>query len=121
MAKQDILTYDSVTLELFTEDLGDGVKAEYIHKLFKKCSYEELCRWMGLLEAYFESEGSLHAASQTLHIHKNTLTYKLKRLKELTGYDVRLVSQATVFYMAMLFFRDIKDEMEEICSVEYIK
>ena len=56
-----------------------------------------------------------------LHIHKNTLTYKLKRLKELTGYDVRLVSQATVFYMAMLFFRDIKDEMEEICSVEYIK
>ncbi len=114
LAKKDILAYDSVTLELFTEDLGDGVKAEYIHKLFKKCGYEELCQWMGLLEAYFESEGSLKAASEKLHVHKNTLTYRLKRLEELTGYDVRLVSQSTVFYMAMLFFRDVKDGMEEV-------
>lgn len=114
LAKKDILAYDSVTLELFTQDLGDGVKAEYIRKLFKKCGYEELCQWMGLLEAYFESEGSLKAASEILHIHKNTLTYRLKRLEELTGYDVRLVSQSTVFYMAMLFFRDVKDGMEEV-------
>ena len=68
---------------------------------------------MGLLEAYFQSEGSLKAASEILHIHKKTLTYRLKRLEELTGYDVRLVSQSTVFYMAMLFFRDVKDGMEE--------
>ena len=114
LAKKDILAYDSVTLELFTQDLGDGVKAEYIRKLFKKCGYEELCQWMGLLEAYFQSEGSLKAASEILHIHKNTLTYRLKRLEELTGYDVRLVSQSTVFYMAMLFFRDVKDGMEEV-------
>lgn len=110
MAKKDILTYDSVTLELFTEDLGQEVKKEYVRKVFKECSYEELCQWMGLLEAYFEAEGSLQSASGALHIHKNTLTYKLKRLAELTGYDVRLVSQAAVFYMAMLFFRDVKDE-----------
>lgn len=69
---------------------------------------------MGLLEAYFQSEGSLKVASEILHIHKNTLTYRLKRLEELTGYDVRLVSQSTVFYMAMLFFRDVKDGMEEV-------
>ena len=52
--------------------------------------------------------------AEILHIHKNTLTYRLKRLEELTGYDVRLVSQSTVFYMAMLFFRDVKDGMEEV-------
>lgn len=113
MAKKDILTYDNVTLELFTEDLGKELKTEYIHKVFKGCGYEELCQWMGLLEAYFQAEGSLYAASETLHIHKNTLTYKLKRLAELTGYDVRLVSQSSVFYMAMLFFRDVRDELED--------
>ena len=68
---------------------------------------------MGLLEAYFQSEGSLKAASEILHIHKNTLTYRLRRLEELTGYDVRLVSQSTVFYMAMLFFRDVKEMMQD--------
>lgn len=114
MAKKDILTYDSVTLELFTGDLDHGVKVEYIRKLFKKCSYEELCQWMVLLRAYFEAEGSLQTASGKLHIHKNTLTYKLKRLEETTGYDVRQVSQTAVFHMAMLFFRDVKDGIEEV-------
>lgn len=113
MAKKDIMTYDRVTLELFTEDVTEGVKAEYLHKVFKKCGYEELCQWLGLLEAYFEAEGSLKKASEVLHIHKNTLTYKLKKLEELTGYDVRIPSQSAVFYMAVLFFRDVKEMMQE--------
>lgn len=112
MASRDILTYDSVTLELFTEELSDSLKVEYIFKVFKKCGYEELCQWMGLLEVYFEAEGSLQAAAGALHIHKNTLTYKLKRLEEITGYDVRRASQTAVFYMAALFFRDVKERLE---------
>ena len=94
MSKRDVMTYDSVTLELFTEDV-------------------ELCQWMGLLEAYFSAEGSLKAASDAMHIHKNTLTYKLRKLEELTGYDVRVLSQSAVFYMAMVFFRDVKEMMQD--------
>ena len=103
----------SVTLELFTEDVADSVKAEYLRKVFKNCGYEELCQWMGLLEAYFGAEGSLKAASDAMHIHKNTLTYKLRKLEELTGYDVRVLSQSAVFYMAMVFFRDVKEMMQD--------
>ena len=113
MSKRDVMTYDSVTLELFTEDVADSVKAEYLRKVFKNCGYEELCQWMGLLEAYFGAEGSLKAASDAMHIHKNTLTYKLRKLEELTGYDVRVLSQSAVFYMAMVFFRDVKEMMQD--------
>ena len=113
MSKRDVMTYDSVTLELFTEDVAESVKAEYLRKGFKNCGYEELCQWMGLLEAYFSAEGSLKAASDAMHIHKNTLTYKLRKLEELTGYDVRVLSQSAVFYMAMVFFRDVKEMMQD--------
>lgn len=113
MSKRDVMTYDSVTLELFTEDVAESVKAEYLRKVFKNCGYEELCQWMGLLEAYFSAEGSLKAASDAMHIHKNTLTYKLRKLEELTGYDVRVLSQSAVFYMAMVFFRDVKEMMQD--------
>ena len=58
-------------------------------------------------------EGSLKAASDAMHIHKNTLTYKLRKLEELTGYDVRVLSQSAVFYMAMVFFRDVKEMMQD--------
>lgn len=112
MAAKEVQTYDGVTLELFTGDVAEGVKLEYIRKVFQCCGYEELCQWMGIIEAYFEAEGSLQRAADSLHMHKNTLTYKLKKLKELTGHDVRIVNQAPVLYMALLFFRDVKAELE---------
>lgn len=106
-AGKQLVAYRQVTLELFTEDIPDNVKQEYLQKVFAGCSQEELRGWMELLEAYFGQEGSLAKTSQVLHIHKNTLTYRLRKLSELTGYDVRLPSQSAVFYMAMVFFKDV--------------
>ena len=67
----------------------------------------------GIAGGIFQCEGSLKAASDAMHIHKNTLTYKLRKLEELTGYDVRVLSQSAVFYMAMVFFRDVKEMMQD--------
>lgn len=108
MAPEGVLPYDSVTLELFTGDVPRQTKEEYLRKVFRGCTYEELRRWIGLLEAYFAAEGSIQAAADALYIHKNTLQYRLKRLEELTGCDVRRPSQAPVFYMAVLFSRKWK-------------
>lgn len=103
-----IFFYNRVTLELFVGDIPRRTKEEYLHKVFPNCGYEELLRWMGLLEAYFAAEGSLQRAADTLYLHKNTLQYRLRRLREISGYDVRLPSHAAVFYMALLFFREMQ-------------
>ena len=60
-----------------------------------------------LLDAWFVAEGSLSAAAEDLYIHKNTLQYRLKRLAEVSGLDVRLPSQAPALYLALLFFREL--------------
>ena len=111
MAPEGVLPYDSVTLELFTGDVPRQTKEEYLRKVFRGCTYEELRRWIGLLEAYFAAEGSIQAAADALYIHKNTLQYRLKRLEELTGCDVRRPSQAPVFYMAVLFFKEVEGSL----------
>ncbi|MBE6096999.1 MAG: PucR family transcriptional regulator [Schwartzia succinivorans] len=54
--------------------------------------------------AYFEADGSLTKASEMLFIHKNTLQYKLHRIAQLTGYDIRKPREAAVFAMALMFF-----------------
>ena len=111
MAPEGVLPYDSVTLELFTGDVPRQTKEEYLRKVFRGCTYEELRRWIGLLEAYFAAEGSIQAAADALYIHKNTLQYRLKRLEELTGCDVRRPSQAPVFYMVVLFFKEVEGSL----------
>lgn len=112
MSPTGIRSYDQVTLELFAEDISKQTKIEYLYKVFRGKDYAEICQWIGLLEVYFQAEGSLTAAAEVLFIHKNTLTYQLKKLKELTGYDVRLASNAAVFYMAVIFFKDVKSDIE---------
>ena len=76
MAPEGVLPYDSVTLELFTGDVPRQTKEEYLRKVFRGCTYEELRRWIGLLEAYFAAEGSIQAAADALYIHKNTLPFE---------------------------------------------
>ncbi len=106
-AKQtEVLPYKSITLELFLGDISKQTKTEYLHKVFAGCGYEEISSWISVIEAYFQAEGSINEAAAKLYIHKNTMQYKLKRLEALTGYDIRLPSNAAVFYMAYQFYRD---------------
>lgn len=106
-----IIGYDEISIELFLDDIPRKRKSEYLRKIFKNCNAAELRMWIGLLEAYFAADGSLTLAASALFIHKNTLQYRLKRLAELTGLDVRLPRTAAALYMAMLFFRDVENEL----------
>jgi len=108
ISQENILAYDQITLELFISEISPTVKAEYVEKIFAGCSYLERRQWIGLLEVYFAANGSIAEASARLYIHKNTLQYKLKKLERLTGYDVRQLRYTSVFYMAMLFFKELE-------------
>jgi purine catabolism regulator len=39
------------------------------------------------LEAYFENNGNLSQAAETLFIHRNTLIYRMERIAEISGLD----------------------------------
>lgn len=106
-----VLCYDDVTLELFAGEVSRQMKLAFLRKVFRGCGYEELRGWMGILEAYFDAEGSILAAAGALYMHKNTLQYKLKKLAERTGHDVRRPSDTPVFYMAMLFFKELESSL----------
>lgn len=41
-----------------------------------------------VLEVFFDSECSILAASKALFCHKNTLAYKMNKIKSLLGYDI---------------------------------
>ena len=44
-----------------------------------------------------------------MHMHKNTLQYKLLKIRDRTGYDPRsLQDSAMFFYIAACFHREIR-------------
>lgn len=56
---------------------------------------------LATLRAWFECKGSNAAAAEHLHYHRNTVLYRLRKIRELTGRDVNDPAQAAELYVAL--------------------
>lgn len=109
--QKGIRLYESISMEIFQSELSSDIKLEYINRIFKGCSAEEIENWMRILNIFYEEEGSIIAAAQRLFIHKNTLQYKLNKIKEKTGYDPRSIRYSSLYYNAIHFYQDVHDKI----------
>lgn len=105
-----ICFYNNITFELFMDEIRLGSKEEYIKQVFYGCSISEINNWIKLLQVYYKNNGSISKTSERLYIHENTLQYKLKRLKHLTGHDPRKVTDAALFITAIQFYENISED-----------
>lgn len=104
---QFMVEFDSLHAELILDHIPKDRKIDYLRRIFPGCATPQVREIVFLLEAWFTAEGSISAAAQAMFIHKNTLQYRLKRLVDLTGLDVRRPSQAPALYLAMQFFLEL--------------
>ncbi|XCP83549.1 sugar diacid recognition domain-containing protein [Roseburia hominis] len=100
-------SYQDMNIELFLNEISEGTMTEYLEKLFIKIPVEKWADYIQLIEYYFAYEGSITKMAEALYMHKNTLQYKLKKLAEVTGKDIRQLSNAPIFYMALAFYRKL--------------
>lgn len=72
---------------------------------------------LNTLEVYFENNMSVSATAKALYIHRNTLQYRFKQIKELTGYDIHRVDDMVQLRLAVvqhqLFPREDKTGTEK--------
>lgn len=101
-----IAFYDNILLEIFINDIPQATKEEFIHRVFKGCSERSVGEAVRILRVLYECDGSINQVAEQLYLHKNTLQYKLNRLKEKTGYDPRKLSTAPYFYLAIAFYEN---------------
>lgn len=105
--KQSIFFNEDITIEIFVENTSTGQKRDFIYKLFPAEVKEFIPHFMKVIEAWFETDGSISKASEILFMHKNTYQYQIKRIYNCSGYDLRKPKSTTIFYIALLFYRDL--------------
>lgn len=107
---ETIHLYDDINLAIFMDEISNRSKLEFLRRIFRGFSDEELVAWVHLLQVYFNENGSINRTADQLFIHKNTLQYKLRRLHERTGYDVRNLADSALFYLAIQFFQQAGED-----------
>ncbi len=101
---EGIVSYDDILLEIFMDEITPASRAEFVRRIFRGCTPEQIDTDIRMLRVLYACDGSLTRAAAQLYIHKNTLQYKLNRLTQQTGFDPRRLDHAPLYYLAMTFY-----------------
>ena len=62
------------------------------------------------LHVWFGENQSMQNTAKLLHIHKNTLTYRLQKVEQLTGLSVTKIEDVVLIYLGLRFIEESKNE-----------
>ena len=98
---QNYGVYESMGLELLLGSVEPAAGAAWLRSSLGKLDGED----RRLLELYFANELSLQDTARQLFLHKNTLQYRLNRVKLRSGLDPRRFRDACELYTALCLER----------------
>lgn len=104
MRTTKIKVYSDVDMELLLENISEYEREMFVKRVFKGCQDSDILKWVQILRCYSENNGSITKTAEDCYIHKNTLQYRLSKLKEVTGYDPRIIKESIPLYIAMLIY-----------------
>ena len=75
----------------------------FLKEDFKRGSIDNLDQeTLFTIQKFFENNLNVSETSRKLFVHRNTLVYRLEKIKKLTGLDLREFDDAIVFKVALM-------------------
>ncbi|MBN1680196.1 MAG: helix-turn-helix domain-containing protein [Anaerolineae bacterium] len=70
--------------------VGSPELKKFYHETLGKLTESSLhnTEFISTLEAFFEEHGNLTRTAKRLHVHRNTLLYRMERIREISGIDL---------------------------------
>lgn len=69
------------------------------------CPAQERRELLETIRLYFQYDGQTERMAAALYLHKNTVHYRLQKLKEKTGYSIRVPREGVLLCLCELFAR----------------
>ncbi|MEG2676661.1 MAG: helix-turn-helix domain-containing protein [Oscillospiraceae bacterium] len=98
-----IITYDNLGIARLIYQLPTTLCEMFLKEVFKKGSIDSLDQeTLFTIQRFFENNLNVSETSRGLFVHRNTLVYRLEKIKKLTGLDLREFDHAIVFKVALM-------------------
>ncbi|MTT32577.1 carbohydrate diacid regulator [Terrilactibacillus sp. BCM23-1] len=98
---EPIVFDESLTLEMIAEDVSPDTKQLFIDRTL--ASILDKPELIHAIKVLIMHDFSYKEASTDLHIHTNTLHYRVKKFEELTGLNLKQLKTKVILYMGLLF------------------
>lgn len=98
-----IIHYDNLGIGRIIYQLPTTLCEMFLSEVFKKSPIDALDQeTLYTINKFFENNLNVSETSRKLFVHRNTLVYRLEKIKKLTGLDLREFDHAIVFKVALM-------------------
>ncbi len=98
-----IVSYEHLGVARLIYQLPTTLCDMFLREVFKKGSIDSLDQeTLFTIQKFFENNLNVSETSRKLFVHRNTLVYRLEKIKRLTGLDLREFDDAIVFKVALM-------------------
>ena len=101
--EKNIISYENLGIGRLIYQLPTTLCEMFLQEVFKKGSLESLDReTLQTIQCFFENNLNVSETSRKLFVHRNTLVYRLEKIRKLTGLDLREFEHAITFKVALM-------------------
>ncbi|MBQ8387971.1 MAG: helix-turn-helix domain-containing protein [Clostridia bacterium] len=101
--EKNIVSYENLGIGRLIYQLPTTLCEMFLQEVFKKGSLESLDReTLMTIQCFFENNLNVSETSRKLFVHRNTLVYRLDKIRKLTGLDLREFEHAITFKVALM-------------------
>ena len=101
--EKNIVSYENLGIGRLIYQLPTTLCEMFLQEVFKKESLDSLDReTLMTIQAFFENNLNVSETSRKLFVHRNTLVYRLEKIRKLTGLDLREFEHAITFKVALM-------------------
>ena len=101
--EQPIMSYENLGIGRLIYQLPTTLCEIFLQEVFKKGSLESLDKeTLMTVQHFFKNNLNVSETSRKLFVHRNTLVYRLEKIRKLTGLDLREFDHAVTFKVALM-------------------
>ncbi|NLD51168.1 MAG: hypothetical protein GX660_28875 [Clostridiaceae bacterium] len=108
---EGIFQFSIVILDLVIHQISVTHKKNLFYQVFKECNKDEINEICDFTIAYFECNGSLSQLAENEYIHKNTVQYRINKIKKKTTLDIRKYHDLFVLYLAASYNNELPSDI----------
>lgn len=103
---KSIISYENLGIGRLIYQLPTTLCEMFLSEVFKKGPIESLDQEaLVTIQAFFENNLNVSETSRKLFVHRNTLVYRLEKIRKMTGLDLRQFEDAITFKVALMVNR----------------
>lgn len=103
----NIFDYRKLFLERLTYSLNPKFKHNMLFEFKKKLDALDN-EMVNTIEIFFKNDLNISDSAKSLYVHRNTLIYRLDKIKRETGFNIKDFNEAMTFKIIFYIWREVK-------------